>query len=50
MKETQEVQYVRIPDHTPILDTNLVETLVDGTKFLDAFVQGRLSPVSFFLG
>ena len=34
---------LRVPNHTPILDTYIFEGLVDGTQLLDTLIQTLLS-------
>ena len=37
---------LRIPDHAPVLDAYVIEALVDGSHFLNTFVQCFLSSLS----
>lgn len=47
-KEARNIRmHIRIPNHAPVLDTDIVIALVDGSKLLNTFIQGLLSPELF---
>lgn len=40
--EVNSMEYVRIPDHAPVLDANVIVALVDLAYFLDTLVERLL--------
>ena len=44
--ELESLHEVAVPDHAPVLDTDLVEGLVDLADLLDTLVQGFLGTVA----